>query len=381
MARTIIGLNDPKAVKKYSAFLAVDVAKKSYWSRKFMGKGEESSMPIQQLVDLETDAGEYISFDLSMQLKMQPVEGDDVLENKEEDLKFYTDGIYIDQMRGGVNAGGRMTRKRTIHNLRKTARRRSSDWWQRAFDELIFMYGSGMRGSNADYIYPTTYTGFANNPFASPDSEHLQYAGNKTLATIATTDKMQLPEIDKAIAISTTMGGGSGGGAAGTDGNTQTPKIQPIMINGERHFCLLMHPYQVFDVRTLAGNGQWLDIQKAAAGAEGRKSPIFKGTLGMYNNVVLHEHESVITMTDYGTNDIAAARSLFMGEQSMVLAFGTAGTGLRFSWHEESRDNGNQAIISTSSIFGVKKVTFNGKDFGMYVIDTAAAAPAVTALS
>ncbi len=91
MARTIVGLNDPKAVKKYSAFMAVDVAKKSYWSKKFMGKGEESSMPIQQLTDLETDAGEYISFDLSMQLKMQPVEGDDVLENKEEDLKFYTD--------------------------------------------------------------------------------------------------------------------------------------------------------------------------------------------------------------------------------------------------------------------------------------------------
>jgi len=381
MARTIVGLNDPKAVKKYSAFLAVDVAKKSYWSRKFMGKGEESSMPIQQLTDLETDAGEYISFDLSMQLKMQPVEGDDVLENKEEDLKFYTDGIYIDQMRGGVNAGGRMTRKRTIHKLRVVARRRSSDWWQRAFDELIFMYASGSRGNNADFIYPTTYTGFANNPLSAPDTEHIQLAGNSTLADIATTDKMQLPEIDKALAIATTMGGGSGGGTAGTDGNTQTPRLQPIMINGERHFVLLMHPYQVFDVRTLAGNGQWLDIQKAAAGAEGRKSPIFKGTLGMYNNVVLHEHENVIRFSSYGTNTIAAARALFMGEQSMVLAFGTAGTGLRFSWHEESRDNGNQAVISTSSIFGVKKVTFNGKDFGMYVIDTAAAVPQVTALS
>jgi N4-gp56 family major capsid protein len=382
MAQTIVGLNDPKAVKKYSAFLAVDVAKKSYWSRKFMGKGEESSMPIQQLVDLETDAGEYISFDLSMQLKMQPVEGDDVLENKEEDLKFYTDGIYINQMRGGVNAGGRMTRKRTIHSLRKTARRRSSDWWQRAFDELIFMYGSGARGANLDYIYPTTYTGFANKPFSAPDTEHSQIAGNSTLADVAATDKMQLTEIDKAVALATTMGGGSGGGSAGTDGNTQTPKIQPIMINGERHFCLLMHPYQIFDLRTSTVAGQWLDIQKAAAGAEGRKSPIFKGTMGMYNNVVLHEHESVIRfLGDYGTANIDAARALFMGEQSMVLAFGTAGSGLRFSWHEESRDNGNQAIISTRSIFGVKKVTFNGKDFGMYVIDTAAVEPLVTPLS
>lgn len=379
MARTIVGLNDPKAVKKYSAFMAVDVAKKSYWSKKFMGEGEEASMPIQQLTDLETDAGEYISFDLSMQLKMQPVEGDDVLENKEEDLKFYTDGIYIDQMRGGVNAGGRMTRKRTIHSLRKTARRRSSDWWQRAFDELIFMYGAGARGINPDFIYPTTYSGFANNPFTAPDAEHIAYAGAATQKSEVLDDgnfDMTLTEIDKAVAIAAMMGGGSGGGGAGTDGNTQTPKIQPIMINGERHFVFLMNPYQVFDVRTNAAAGQWLDLQKAAAGAEGRKSPIFKGTLGMYNNVVMHEHESVIRFNDYGAGAVEAARALFMGEQAMVLAFGTAGTGLRFSWHEESRDNGNQAIISTSSIFAVKKVTFNGKDFGMYVVDSQASAPA-----
>jgi N4-gp56 family major capsid protein len=359
--------------------MAVDVAKKSYWSKKFMGKGEESSMPIQQLTDLETDAGEYISFDLSMQLKMQPVEGDDVLENKEEDLKFYTDGIYIDQMRGGVNAGGRMTRKRTIHSLRKTARRRSSDWWQRAFDELIFMYGSGARGTNLDFIYPTSYAGFANNPLTAPDSEHIAFAGGAADKTAILDDgnfDMTLTEIDKAVAVAAMMGGGSGGGAAGTDGNTQTPKIQPIMINGERHFVCLMNPWQVFDVRTASAAGQWLDIQKAAAGAEGRKSPIFKGTLGMYNNVVLHEHESLIRFDDYGAGAVEACRALFMGEQAMVLAFGTAGTGLRFSWHEESRDNGNQAIISTSSIFAVKKVTFNGKDFGMYSIDTQASSPA-----
>jgi N4-gp56 family major capsid protein len=377
MARTIVGLNDAKAVKKYSAFMAVDVAKKSYWSKKFMGKGEEASMPIQQLTDLETDSGEYISFDLSMQLKMTPVEGDDVLENKEEDLKFYTDGLYIDQMRGGVNAGGRMTRKRTIHSLRKTARRRSSDWWQRAFDELIFMYASGARGVNADFIYPTSYTGFANNAFSSPDTEHLQVPNSHAKATLVVGDIMTLKEIDKAVANAAMMGGGSGGGSAGTDGNLQTPKIQPIMINGERHFVCLMNPWQVYDVRTSATTGQWMDLQKAAAGAEGRKSPIFKGTLGMYNNVVMHEHESIIRFSDYGSgSDILAARALFLGEQALVLAFGTAGTGLRFSWHEESRDNGNQAVITTSSIFAVKKVTFNAKDFGMYAMDTAAKTPA-----
>lgn len=59
------------------------------------------------------------------------------MEGNEEDLKFYTDSLYIDQARGGVNTGGRMTRKRTIHDLRKVARARQSEWWARVFDQLV----------------------------------------------------------------------------------------------------------------------------------------------------------------------------------------------------------------------------------------------------
>ena len=73
MAATIIGVGDDKAVKKFSAFLAVDTPRKSYWSRKFMGDGETASMPLQRLTELENTAGDLITFDLSMQLSMQPV--------------------------------------------------------------------------------------------------------------------------------------------------------------------------------------------------------------------------------------------------------------------------------------------------------------------
>ena len=42
MAQTIIPWGDPKAQKKWSSTLAVDVARQGYWSRKFMGKGENN---------------------------------------------------------------------------------------------------------------------------------------------------------------------------------------------------------------------------------------------------------------------------------------------------------------------------------------------------
>lgn len=372
MSRTIIGLNDAKAVKRYGAFLAVDTARVSYFNRKFMGVGVDSGMPIQMLPQLENDAGEQITFDLSMQLRQQPIEGDDTQEGSEEDLKFFTDQVYIDQMRGGVNTGGRMTRKRTLHDLRKIARKRQSEWWGRVFDELWFMYLSGARGVNSEYIFPLTYTGFANNSFAAPDTEHILYAGTATAkANVTSADTLNVGAVDKCVARAAMMGGGSQG----------TPQIQPVMVDGEEHYVLVMSPWQAYDMRTAAGAGNWLEIQKAAAGAEGRNSPIFKGTMGLHNNVVLHMHKGIIRYTDYGAGtNLPAARALFLGAQAGVCAFGSPGTGLRFDWHEETRDNGNQVVISTSSIFGCKKTRFSidgtAKDFGVIAVDSYSTNPA-----
>lgn len=375
MAVTVVGVGDPKAVKRYSAFLAVDVAKESYFNRKFMGVGEEAHAPLQTLPHLENDAGDEISYDLVMQLKMQPVEGDATLRGKEEDLKFYTDSVKIDQMRGGVNSGGRMSRKRTVHDLRKIARVRQSEWWARLFDELLFMYLAGARGANKDYILPVTYAGFAGNALVAPDQYHRLYADNAgsvaaNAAAISSSHKMNLGIIDRAVTRATTMGGGV----------TGVPQMAPIRINGEDHFVIVMHPLQEQDLRTASGTGQWLDIQKAAAAAEGRANPIFKGTLGMYRNVVLHSHKSVIRFAsgdasgDGSNFGAAAARALFLGRQAGVVAFGSPGTGLRFGWTEETEDRGNQVVITTDAIFGVKKTSFTTAagacDFGVMALNT-----------
>ena len=132
MARTIIGVNDPKAVKRYSGMLHLDVSQRAYWGQRFMGKGENAELPVQLLTDLESDAGEQIYYDLLAEMRMTPVEGENTLEGNEEAQRPYTDSIYIDQARAGINTGGRMTRKRTLHNLRDKARRQQSNYWGRA---------------------------------------------------------------------------------------------------------------------------------------------------------------------------------------------------------------------------------------------------------
>ena len=367
MAQTIVGLNSPMAVKIYSGNLAVDVGRKGYWTNKFMGKGETPTKPIWQLTELESDAGEQITYDLSMQLKSAPTQGDNVIEGKEEALNFYTDLVYIDQLRHGVDCGGRMSRKRTLHDLRKIAKAREIDYWARLFDETFFMYLSGSRGTNTEFIETLAFAGYANNSFTAPDSQHLVYGGTATsAATLAATDKMSLVAIDKCVAYAEMMGGGTQG----------IPQIQPAMVDGEKRYLAIMDPYQAFDLRNSTDANGWAEIQKALATAVGNKSNFITGALGIHNDVVLHKHQNCIRFTNYGAAaNIAATRGLFCGVQAATIAFGSAGQNLRFGWTEEMKDAKNRVAIYTHTIMGIKKVTFNGLDFGSMAIDTAAKRP------
>jgi N4-gp56 family major capsid protein len=365
--KTTVPVGDPKAVKRWSAELFLDHAKKSYFERKFMGKSDNSI--VQRLTDLESAAGDTITFDLSLQLRKKPIYGDDRAQGKSEELKFATDDVKIDQMRAPVSAGGRMTRKRTLHDLRRVARDRLGDYWSRFMDEMMFIYLSGARGINEDFIEDTTWVGHAGNAIQAPDASHLVVAGGKAKATLTTADVMTRALIES-VSVKAQM-------IRATD--PENPNMLPSSVSGEPRFVMVMSPFQEHQLRTGVNSGDWLDIQKAAAAAEGSKTnAIFKGSLGMIKDVVLHSHESVIRFNDYGDSPLLpAARALFMGRQAGVVAYGTAG-GTRFQWEEELTDFKNQVDIAAGTICGIKKTRFKNRDFGVIAVDTYAAAPAGT---
>lgn len=360
---TTIAFGDPKAQKKWSGSLFLDTVKKSYFDRKFVSESENAV--IQRLTDLESDAGDTIDYDLSVQLRQKPTTGDQRLQGKEENLRFYSDQVKIDQLRHGVSAGGKMTRKRTVHNMRKIGKDRLSDYWSKYIDELNFIYLSGARGINEDFFEDLTYAGHAGNAVNAPDSAHLIYGGTATAKNnVTNTDKMSKIVVEKATVKARSM--------RTTD--PTTANMQPVMINGEAHYVCLMSVFQEHDLRTADTTG-WIEIQKAAITAEGKANPIFKGGLGMINNCVLHSHESTIRFSDYGVGvNLPAARALFMGRQAGVVAYGSE-SGLRFSWTEEDQDHGNEKVIAAGVILGVKKSRFNSKDFGVISIDTYAKDP------
>lgn len=370
MAKTSVGVNSPQAVKKFSTKLTLDISQESFFGSRFTAMGAEAHVPIQHLQDLEADKGDRIQYDLLTELRMAPVEGDNILEGKEECQKLYSDELLIDQARAGVNAGGRMSRKRTLHDLRTQARVQQADWWRRFQDELQFTYLAGSRGINENFILPHAYQGRADNPLQAPGQYQHIFGGAATaVANLTAADKMSLEVINRCKTRADTQGGGA----------TNIPVLRPCRIGGEEVYVMVMHTWQEDDLRKDATTGGWLEIQKALAPALGSKSPLVKNALGMHRGVVLHSHKNVIRHNTHGaTSNVETARSLFMGAQAGVVAFGSAGSGMRYEWHEETADRGNQIIISTSSIFGTKKTRFEiagvEHDLGLYSVDTAAAA-------
>jgi N4-gp56 family major capsid protein len=363
MAQTVIAWGDPKAKKAWSTGLAVDQVKKAYFEKKFVGTDENSI--IQRKTELESDSGDRVSFDLSVQLRGEATEGDARLEGKEENQKYYTDEVVIDQVRHAVSAGGAMTRKRTNLNLRGNARRLLSDYWARFNDEMMFIYLSGARGINKDFLFSLDWQGRAGNPIQAPDAGHLIYGGAATSkATLTANDKMTRIVIEKAATKATML----------QAQDPESANMVPVSIDGEEHYVCVMNPFQEHDLRTSEGSG-WIDVQKAAAAAEGKANPIFKGGLGMIKNVVLHSHRNSIRFSDYGAgSNVDAGRALFMGRQAGVVAYGTSG-GMRWDWKEETKDYGNEPTVASGAIFGFKKARFNGRDFGVLSIDTAAKDP------
>lgn len=364
MAVTTFGVNSPQAVKRWATSLAMDTDKAMYFS-KFIGEGKNNI--IERKVELEEDAGDRIQYDLAMRLRGAMTYGDNLIEGNEEGLQFYQDEVRIDQARKGASAGGRMTRKRTLQNLRQTAKELTSEYVAEWLDEGFFVYLSGDSTFSAINQDAKFTSAFAGNAVTAPDADHIMYGGAATSkASLAATDKMSVALLER-VAVKPLMMNAV---------NPDVVRMSPVQVEGEKVFVVLMSPFQAFDLRTETGDLSWSKIQQALATSEGRNSPIIKGGLGKINNLVLHQHENVRRFSDYGAGaNVAAARALLLGRQAGVVAYGAAGNGTRMTWVEKLMDADNLVAIYAGLIVGMKKTTFNSRDFGVCAIDTAGKNP------
>lgn len=364
MSETAWALNDPEAVQRWSEALTYESEVKAYFN-KFEGTGEDSLIVVKD--ELNKGAGEKVTFSIAMKLSEDGVEGDDTIEGHatgEEAIDTFTDSLYIDQKRKGTLSKGKMSEQRVPWAMRDLCKKQLTSWWVEHRDQIYFMYLAGSRGINPDFHFALDFTGRANNSLQAPNADNLVYGGDATSkADIDATDLMSLSMVERLVAKA----------------ETQDPMIQPFMIDGEKKYVLLMHTFQAFAMRTNTSENDWLAIQKAAQ--RGNEAMFYKNSLGEYADVVMHKHRSVIRFSDYGSGgDVAAARALFLGAQAATCAYGRNNSSAdlknrRFSWHEETADRGNKLAVTSGQIFGTKKTRYNGKDFGVFAVDTACVDP------
>jgi N4-gp56 family major capsid protein len=367
---TRINVGDKQAIRRYATALSVDFGRMIYW-KKFVGTTSNSI--VHEKVELNSAAGDAIQFDLVMNMRGKPVYGDDVAFGKEENLNFLVDEVKIDQIRKPGSAGGRMSRKRTLHDLRKVVKDLTAEFLATWHDEVMFCYASGVAGNaraNEDALFVDA--SFGGNSIEAPDLGHLMYGGDATAKNnVDSADKMNLTVVQKAVLKARTI----------KTYNPDHVDMKPVRVDNGEYYVLVMSEEQAYDLRTGSAASDWLEIQKNA-GQRGTNNPIFTGDIGKIDGCTMHKHRNVLRFGDYGSGlNVKAARALLLGRQALTCAYGS-GNGTRMMWNEEMTDYENQVGIAAGMIFGCKKTRFKpktgsgtGTDFSVISIDTAAAAP------
>lgn len=280
------------------------------------------------------------------------------MRDQEEALTYYQDDVIIDQLRN-AHAFRRMSQQRTIHDLRSDAKANLSDWFADKFDTYMFNCLCG----NTGHSFGQAAT--------APDSDHYVVSGDVShtgvIATdegnLGTNDQIQMADLDFAKEKAKTL----------------SPLIRPVMIDGNEYYVVVLHSYSVTDVRLDVANSaytSWPEIQMYA-NKRGLKNPIFDGSLGVYNGMVLFESTRIFEPVSN------VRRNMFLGAQAGVFAVGNAYSKLQqsrtgkdnlMSWYEDSDDYGNENGIAVGCIFGMNKAVFNSKDYATIAITSYSAA-------
>jgi N4-gp56 family major capsid protein len=355
MSTTTYAVNDSLSNKLWAKKLSAEALKETYFG-KFMGTGSDNMIHMKS--ETTTNAGDAVTFGLRMQLSGDGVTESQSLVGNEEALSTYSDKVTINELAHAVRVRNKnsIDKQRVPFNLRDEAKLGLKDWFSNRFDTAMFNHLAGNT-----IVTDMRYAG--NNVITAPSANRIVRTVGADDATVQAdpTKVMTLGVIDICVEKA---------------GNA-TPLIRPIKIDGENKYLMFLHDYQVTDLRTNTGSGQWLDIQKAAlAGGAGSKSPIYRGSLGEYNNTILHKANRIPNgISNAGAVQANTRRAVFCGAQAGAIAFGKEfSEGNHYKWVEELFDYERELGVSTQTIWGLKKATFNSEDFGTIVATTYAAA-------
>lgn len=363
MAKTTYGVNDTLAVKLWSKKLYEEVEKALPVAPLI---GTSSNSIIQLKTETSKGPGDRITVGLRRQLIGDGVTEGEGLEGNEEALTTYSDNLLINELAHAVRVQneGTIDVQRVPFSLREEAYSGLAHWYA---DRMSLAFFTQMCGYTAPTIafegntitLSAKHWGF-NTPTAPSSGRWLRAAAAANDQSLSSGNTFTLDLIDKAVELA----------------KTANPKIRPVKVDGADKYVLYLHPQQVTSLRTNTSTGQWLDIQKSVYMGSKSSNPIYDGSLGEYNGVILRESEHVTPGVNASTGATIATvrRAVLLGAQAGMIAFGQNRSATNYQSVEELFDYQRELGVAVKTVFGIKKTIFNSVDFGSIVISTYATA-------
>ena len=335
----------------------------------FMGEGADNIVQVSR--ELAKRKGDTETFGLVARLTSDGVTGDDELEGNEEAMSSYSEQVVIDQIRNAVRLKGKLDAQKVVYDQISSARENLRTWMKEFLARQIFLKAGGVTNTtlvDTNGVVVGGRAAWSNTTDFIPDADTAAGFGNRYLsayagsaASMPATATMTLDLVTKAA----------------TKATLANPKIQKLSVGGDNFYVMYLHPLCARDIRL---SSDWKTANQNAR-ERSEKNPVFRGALGYWSNVLLLENEFVpwldvsvagnslrgaATGTDYAVD---TAANLLCGRQAVLLAEASNPEALVV----EQFDYKNKDGVAGSFIGGLQKAMFNSKEFGVIVVDAAAA--------
>ena len=310
MASTSIATSHGLTAEQWNADLFRLYQEQTFFG-KFKGVGGKSVVAVKR--DLTKKAGDAVTFGFSNTIRgTSGVTGNTPLEGEasgtytvnNEAMTYNYQRVVIDQIRQSIKIAGLMDEKRVAFNMRNDAKSQLADWMAYNEDQAVFT-----AINSCDTVLTTFVTGTG-----------------LTYDAIVDMKKEAMFPSDDNIAV-----------------GKKTRKIEPIKVTGgEEYFVLAVNPA---DAAAFRKSDDFKTFNQNA-GVRGDSNAIFTGSLGMFNNVVVHEHISV-----------AVGAPVLMGANAVLLAYVQ-----EILYGEDTFDYDNQTGFMIGSVRGVALAKHDGTD-------------------
>lgn len=339
-----------------------------------MSEGTESIIQVKNA--LKKAKGDRITIGVGYKLTGDGVAGDDEMEGNEERKNTYYNTVLIDQIRNAERLTGRLSDQKASYDTREEARNDGKVWIAEFLEKQFFMKLGGVTEVDLTDVGSNIYSVralWSNTTDVVPAAHQSAGTGARYICadtegvdSLASTDILTTNLITRARVKAALSVAGQ-------------PRVRPIRVKGRTYYVMFVHPWQAADLKT-AASSTWAQAQRDAQG-RGDDNPIFTGSLGIWDGVILHESDFVPTCQSGSDFDSAgpncgarAFRALLCGAQAAIMVNASKeGSGAVPTFmEEETFDFKNKTGYCVGYIGGIKKSTYNSIDYGVVSVDTGA---------